>query len=300
MQTGRNRKNKVEGNPKTSFRPNRLFILDTSVLLHDSNSIFAFKGVVVGIPFVVLEELDHFKENTGERGRNARHVIRALDELRSRGCLSDGVELNHSTEATLKVLPTPELEAQDEKYGDIIDNLIIKTVAQMVHKGLDVTFVTKDINARVKADSMGLDAEDYTKGKVHSDEFYRGWTKFVLPAAQVKSLTANKITELLVKQKVDLSRIFPNEFIIVEHETNPEKFRLFRFFGGENFQEIKDTKIIAHFGARNVQQLMALELLRDDNIKIVSLIGSAGTGKTFLTLLMGLQKVASDTFTENF
>lgn len=279
--------------PNPTLRKNRVFVLDTNVLLHDSQSIFSFKGVVVGIPFVVLEELDTFKKDPGERGRNARQIIRSLDELRSRGCLSDGVALNHKTSSILKVLPTPHIEDVPEAYGDIADNLIIQTVKNLVDANFEVTFVTKDINSRVKADSLGLDAEDYKKGTItsSSEDFYKGWHKIQLPALDLKKITLTKLPELLLGQKKEFH---PNEFIILESENNPEHSRLFRFMGGKSFKEVTDKQIIAHFGARNIQQLMALDLLRDDNVKMVSLIGSAGTGKTFLTLLLGLQKVAQE------
>ena len=280
-------------NPK--LRENRIFVLDTNVLLHDSKAIFEFKGVIVGIPFVVLEELDTFKSNPGENGRHAREVIRTLDELRAKGCISRGVEIGHQTEgAILKVLPTPHLKQVPETYGDIIDNLIIKTVQNLVNEGFDVTFVTKDINSRVKADALGLDAEDYTKGRVPSEEFYKGWIRIILPAKEVKSFTTSKLPEVLKQKRKSFQELFPNEFIIIESENNPENNRLFRFLGGANFKEVKNPKIIAHFSARNIQQLMTLDLLRDDTVKIISLVGPAGTGKTFLTLLMGLQKVAKE------
>jgi PhoH-like ATPase len=274
-------------------RENRIFVLDTNVLLHDSQSVFSFHGVVVGIPFVVLEELDTFKKDPGENGRNAREVIRTLDELREKGCLSRGVEIGHNTEdALLKILTTPSLKEIPQTYGNVIDNLIIKTVQNLVNEGYDATFVTKDINSRIKADALGLDAEDYTKGRVISEDFYKGWIRLPIPANDLRKITTSKLPELLLQQ--NQPALYPNEFIILESENNPENYRLFRFCGGKNFNEVQNPRIIAHFGARNVQQLMCLDLLRDDNVKIVSLVGSAGTGKTFLTLLMGLQKVAKE------
>ncbi|MFC1894766.1 PhoH family protein [Candidatus Dependentiae bacterium] len=280
--------------PLEITRTNRIFVLDTNVLLHNSKSLFSFKGVVVGIPFVVLEELDTFKKNTGEKGRHSREIIRTLDDLRSKGSLSDGVEIGHNTNSILKILPTPEIASTEKLYGNIIDNLIIKTVQILVKNGDKVTFVTKDINARVKADALGLHAEDYQKETVKYEEFYKGWFDLKIPANELRQITANQITELLRLKKIAIENLSPNEFIILQSENNPENQRLFRFKGGKNFSEVKNAKIIAHFGARNIHQLMAIDLLRDDNVKIISLVGSAGTGKTFLTLLMGLQKVANE------
>ncbi|MFH1461778.1 MAG: PhoH family protein [bacterium] len=268
------------------FRPNRVFVLDTNVLLHDSTSLFSFKGVVVVIPFVVLEELDTFKKDQGEIGRNARHVIRKIDELRIKGCLQDGVNIGNGTKSILKIMETPKL-GDEEIIGDLADNLIIRTALILKKKGNTVTLVTKDINARVKADALGLDAEDYTtKETVSTEDFYKGWQRISMPANNLRKVTINNISDLLSTNILN-----PNEFIILESENNPENNRLFRFTGGKNFKEALNPKIIGHLGAKNIQQLMALDLLRDDSVQLISLVGGAGTGKTFLTLLMGLQKV---------
>ncbi|MCF7799819.1 PhoH family protein [Candidatus Babeliales bacterium] len=291
--------NKLES--KKEFRANRIFVLDTNILLHDANALFSFKGVVIVIPFVVLQELDTFKRNLDDLGRNARLVIRKLDELRAKGCLSTGVKLDHNTnDAILKVIPTPTDFTKPEPYGDIVDDLILQTVKNLVKEKNKVTLVTKDINLRVKADTLGLDAQDYTKGTVALDDYYKGWFKVKVPADVLRKITANKLPELLTQEKFPIDNLYPNEFIILESENNPENNKLFRYVVGKAFKEVQDTKIVAHFGARNIQQLMALELLRDDSIKIISLVGPAGTGKTFLTLLMGMHKVAKEHIYKKF
>jgi len=273
-----------------SMRLNRIFILDTNVLLHDANSLLAFKGVVVGIPFVVLEELDAFKKESAEKGRNAREVIRMLDHLRAKGCLSLGVALENDS-AILKVFPNPpkvEFETENQKGYGLKDNLIIQTVRNLVNEGNTVTLVSKDINARVKADALGLDAEDYTKGKVSVESFYKGWSRIALPSLDLKNLSAKKTLSFMEDREV-----WPNEFFIFESENNPQNYRLFRYLGGTNVKEVDTIKIMHTFEARNIQQLMTLDLLMDDSVKIVTLLGPAGTGKTFLALLVGLYKVAT-------
>lgn len=278
-----------------TFRENRIFVLDTNVLLHDSQSIFKFKGVVVVIPFVVLEELDKFKKDQSEIGRNARVIIRIIDKLRHEGRLSDGVEIGNGTRSLFKVIETPKISPDEDIFGDLVDNLIIKTAQNLENEGNIVTLVTKDINARVKADALGLDAEDYTtKETVSSDDFYKGWKRIQIPANNLRQISVNSIGEILSQKNIPIETLMPNEFIILESENNPENNKLFRFMGGKNFKEVHNKKIVSHFGAKNIQQLMALDLLRDDNIKLISLIGPAGTGKTFLTLLMGLHKVINE------
>lgn len=282
--------------PKITFRSQRYFVLDTSVLLHDANSIFAFKGVVVAIPFVVLEELDTFKREPGEVGRNARQVIRFIDEIREKGPLSEGVPLNGETEGSiLKVIPTPASIQETTLTSRSVDNIIIQTARDLVKQDYTVTFITKDINARVKADALGLEAEDYIKGAVEEKKYYKGWFTISLPARELKMLTANKLPDL-VKDK----RLLPNEFIIVESENNPLNNRLFRFGRGTTFREVFMPRMGWNFTARNLQQLMALDLLMDDEVTLVCLVGPAGTGKTFLTLLAGLEKVAHDKLYQKF
>ena len=212
------------------FRSKRIFVLDTNVLLHDSRSLSSFKGVVVAIPFVVLEELDSFKKDPSEIGRNARYIIRKIDELRKKGNLSDGVAINNGTNSVLKIIETPKI-GDDEILGDIADNLIIRTAQNLAKKGYQVTFVTKDINARVKADALGIDAEDYiSKETVSTDDFYKGWTKKSLPANELRKITLNNITNVINTNQLEI-----NEFLILESENNPENNRLFRYLGGKNF-----------------------------------------------------------------
>lgn len=273
---------------KKQPRLDRIFILDTNVLLHDVNSLFAFKGVVVGIPFVVLEELDTFKSDSGEKGKIARHIIRNLDKLRSEGSLEKGVELNHKTGSILKIFSTPHDLRAETLPHEKVDNIILQTVQELSNQGNKVTFVTKDINARVKADALGLDAEDYAKEKVPTEEeFYTGWIRISIPANDLRKISASKVFGVIPKDQ----RLLLNNFIILQSENNPENYRLFRFLGGYNFKEVENFKLMQYFEAKNVQQLMALDLLMDPDIQIVTLLGQAGTGKTFLTLLAGLQQI---------
>ncbi|MFH1831672.1 MAG: PhoH family protein [bacterium] len=269
------------------IRLNRIFILDTNILLHDPHAFFSFKGVVIGIPFVVLEELDSFKRGTDERSRNARESIRKLDELRQKGSLLQGVPVQiNGQETIIKVFPTP---TNVDFSGDLLaakDNLIIQTAKDLMQQNCTVTLVTKDIDMRVKADVMGIHTEDYTKGLVSYDDFFKGWRRLALPAQDMKTLSVKKIGSIVDPQDLCL-----NEFIILESENNPENTRLVRYLGGQNFKDIPPITVMNSFHAKNIQQLMTLDLLMDDSIKLVTLLGPAGTGKTFLTLLAGLYKV---------
>lgn len=274
---------------KNKFRKDRIFVLDTNVLIHASDSMFSFEGVIVVIPLAVLEELDTFKTDNGERGRNAREVSRQLDALRSKGSLYEGVLVSDEPGSSyIKVMPSSS-GISSEICGTSVDNQIIQLVQKLAKEGNKVTFITKDINARIKADALGLDAEDYVKGVITKDKFYRGWIRHALPALELKQLSEKKIAGILDTESLHL-----NEFIIFESEKNQENYRLYRYLGGKNFKEVMSPPMQWDFSAKNVQQLMTMDLLFDDDIKLVSLIGPAGTGKTFLTLLVGLYKVLKE------
>ena len=273
------------------IREDRYFVLDTNVLLHDVNALTAFKCVVVAIPFTVLEELDKFKKESGEMGHNAREVIRTIDAFRSKGSLRDGVMIpcDDNEYTILKVLPYPLIFSEPFLDTQLADNVILQTIHDLIESGFHVTFITKDINARVKADALGIEAEDYTKGTITKDEVYKGWEIIQLPARELRMISTTNLPELTKKIELPL-----NKYIVIESENNPENYRLFRFLGGKNFREVAAPQLHWNFSARNVQQLMALDLLLDDDIKLLSLLGPAGTGKTFLTILTGLEKVARE------
>lgn len=273
------------------LRSNRMFVLDTNVLIHDPSAFFAFQGVVVCIPFVVLEELDGLKREHGEKGHNARQSIRTLEELRKNGNLGEGVPLERDTQGSvLRVLKNPpqiDFSLMQRDLHEIKDNAILQTAANLVKEGNKVTLVTKDINVRIKADALGLECEDYTKGAVSDDTMFKGWIK--------QSMSANDLRLVNLKTigaAIDNRALSPNQFVILESANNAENYRLFRHLSSGYFKEVEPITLLHTFSAKNVQQLMTLDLLLDDSVQIVTLLGPAGTGKTFLTLLVGLYKTA--------
>ena len=263
----------------------KLFILDTNVLVHDPNSLFNFKDALVGIPSIVLEELDKFKGEMSERGRNSREAARLLDNLREKGSLREGVVLENG--GTLRVLFLPvEKLPQIPFVLDVNDNKILLTAYLMKQEGYDVRFITKDINARVKADALGIHAEDYLKNSISVDEFYKGWMNVDVPAVELK-----RDFPTILDKLVDEKSLAINEFVQVTSQHNPYNYRIFRFLGGRHFRIVHEPLLKWPLKARNPQQLMALDLLLDNSIQFVTLFGPAGTGKTFLGLLAGLHKV---------
>lgn len=262
----------------------KMYILDTNVLMHDPHSMLSFGDAAVGIPATVIEELDKFKREGTDKGRNSREAVRFLDSLREKGSLRDGVPLENG--GTLRVLFQEKFPASTDLPLDVNDNKILMTALAMKLQGYTVKFISKDLNARVKSDALGIQAEDYLKEYFSEEEFYKGWIRIQVPSIQLKKEVPQELEELAKDTHLEI-----NEFVLVESQHNPFNYRVFRYLGGTHFKPVTDPQIRWPLKARNAQQLMALDLLFDDEIKFVCLLGPAGTGKTFLALLAGLHKV---------
>ena len=262
----------------------RIYLLDTSVLIYDPESLLSFEKELVGIPITVLEELDKFKGESTERGAGTRAVVRRLDALRKCGSLRTGVHLENGS--IVKVLFLPDEPGPLPLKMEIADNEILMTGLCLKKQGYEVYFVSKDLNARVKAEVIGLKSLDYEKNSVSKEKIYKGWRHLELPAIQLKKDFPDDLIEL-VKDKT----LTQNEFILITSRNNPLNYKLFRYVGGKNFKRFQPPSFRWPLEARNPQQAMALDLLLDPSIPLVSLVGPAGTGKTFLALLAGLQQV---------
>ena len=264
----------------------KIFVLDTNVLIHDPQALFSFTGAHVVIPATVLEELDQFKGEGTERGRNAREAIRKLDQMRGQGSLREGVTLEDG--GTLQIVFYDETLLKKTPLIATAggDNEILLTALSLQQQGYTVTFISKDLNARVKADALGLVTEDYTKEHINEKEFYQGWLQISVPAVEFKREFPTQLTGLakdgLVKR---------NEFVLAESNNNPTNYRVFRYLGGEKFKPITSPNLNWPITPRNPQQLMALDLLLNPDVQFVCLFGPAGTGKTVLALLAALHEL---------
>ncbi len=155
----------------------KTYLLDTNVLIHDPDSVFHFEGSTVDIPLTVVEELDNFKKSNDSRGRSARTVSRYLDELRVHGKLSNGVPLEHGGMLRVEVQARGELPRPLRSNSK--DNEILEVALGLAQMGDTVVFITKDINLRIKAEALGLIAEDYEKEKIPPEQLYVGWRELV-------------------------------------------------------------------------------------------------------------------------
>ncbi len=261
----------------------KTFVLDTNVLLHSALALESFTDNHVVLPMAVLEELDTFKTQSTELGRNSRQVIRRLDTLRAQGSLARGVPVAEG--GTLRVLVTPRVEKSGLE-DDTPDNAIIRLAYALLQAGERVIFVTKDINARVKADAIGIESQDFEREKVNFDELFTGYAETVVPRELIERIYAGEALETARLQG------YPNMFFELIAAEDDQMHALARVRPDGKVVEI-DRRIDNVFGvqARNREQRMALELLMDPRVSLVTLVGQAGTGKTLLALAAGLHLV---------
>ncbi len=282
----------------------KYFVLDTNVLLHNPRSLYLFDDNHVIIPFAVLEELDKFKKGNDDVARNAREVIRQLDALRLKGRLADGVQWNGHG-GTIRV------DFAEEKRPrwlaeETPDNRIIGVAWALQDHGHRVILITKDANVRLKTDALGIETEDFEAQKVDSDRLYTGYRVLNVPGDIIdqlyeeKQLPLEEMTDHLVEAEADGSthpiKLEANQYVQLRNALDESHTGLARRLADT------DHLIPIHgprkpvFGiiARNVQQTMALDLLLDDEVKLITLLGTAGTGKTLLAIAAGMTKVFTE------
>ena len=266
----------------------KTYVLDTNVLLHDPQALFRFEENDLVIPMTVIEEIDRFKKELSEIGRNARQFSRLLDALREKAKLVEGVELESGgflrvalyTEDALKRLP-PEL-----RY-DHGDNRILAVALELREEcACPVIFVTKDTNLRLKADVIGLSAEDYESDKVSIEELYSGTAEVPLDGTAVDRFYGQGFLELA-------QEFLPNQCLTLVDEHNPSHTALARYHRPTRraIPLLRAPKEgIWGIHPRNREQQFAIDILLNEEIQLVTLVGKAGTGKTLLAIAAGLLK----------
>ncbi|MFC7784515.1 MULTISPECIES: PhoH family protein [unclassified Rossellomorea] len=273
---------------------NKIYVLDTNVLLQDPQAIFSFQDNEVVIPAVVLEEVDSKKRYMDEIGRNARHVSKLIDNLRQEGKLHEKIplytggslriELNHRSFQQLQEIFVEK--TNDNRIIAVAKNLSLEEEAKK--DGKSVILVSKDTLVRVKADALGLQAEDFLSDRViEVNDIYTGFIELYTERELLDKfydkgeLTLTDITK---------QRFYSHQFLIMKDALGSSASAL----GMVDASGLKVKKLVYDqehmwgIKARNVQQTMATELLLRDDISLVTMIGKAGTGKTLLALAAGL------------
>lgn len=293
------------------------FVLDTNILLHNPNALFVFKEHHVVIPFAVIEELDKLKRQNDDIGRNARECIRHLDKLRSRGKLIDGVKWGEES-PTVGQAASASGETGDVRIDvtehtrpmmlseDSPDNRIIAVAWALHNQGKRAVFVSKDLNARIKSDALGIRTEDFENQKVDAERLYTGFLNATLDGALIDELYAERmlavdrvkpaLTEKDPEGRTYTREVTANQFIIMRDSDDEGHTGLARRLADTDhlIPVNQPRKPIHGILPRNVQQTMALDLLMDDEIRLLTLLGSAGTGKTLLAVAAGMAKVFNE------
>jgi PhoH-like ATPase len=255
------------------------FVLDTNVILSDPQCIYKFQNNEVHIPLIVIEEVDRHKKGQEEKARNARAFAREVDSLREQGKLSDGILLKTGGKLFLTVIK----EENDLPLGldlQTPDDLILYTAFK-----IGAIVVSQDLNVRLKADAINVPAEDYQAGKVtvENDILYTGYRVELVTKEEIDYFRSNKF--------MNFENENGNEYLILKEDGNPRNSILCRFSKAKGgVVPLINSDNTWGISGKNAEQRFALDALLNDEIKLVSLIGKAGTGKTLLAVAAGLFK----------
>lgn len=267
------------------------YVLDTNVLLHDPRAIFRFEDNNVVIPIYVIEEVDQFKREGSERGRNARQIARLLDELREKGgALAKGVSLEGG--GTLRVaVPVKPPEVTGALDKGAMDQAILHTAVEIREedRGRPTIFVTMDTNLRIRADALGMVAETYENQRVDVEQLDTGIKELAVEPAE--------IDRFFQDGRLPMRESFPpNLCVMLRDRNNPSHTALGRYDASRGEVAALRTPREGVMGVRprNKEQSFAIDLLLDENIRLVTLVGKAGTGKTLLALAAGLKRTVED------
>jgi PhoH-like ATPase len=280
ISTTRKRK-KVDGADNLT----KIFVLDTSVILYNHNSINSFKEHDVAIPITVLEELDQFKKGNDTINFEAREFIRIMDRLSENASLQNWIPFGSEGNGKFKVIMNHSAKNMDaeEIFGERKgDHRILNAALALQHENPDrkVIVVTKDVNLRIKAKALGLPAEDFLTGRIENlDSLYSGVSRYEhVDKRGIDRLYAEGLCEL---SDLGIGNVYPNQFFILQSDSSSA----LGYFNPRNqLVERLEKHPVSKITPRNAEQVFALHAVTNPHIKLVTLQGIAGTGKTLLAL----------------
>lgn len=284
------------------MRDIRTFILDTSTLLYNASCIRAFGSKNVVIPYPVLEELDRFKDREGEVGKNARQVVRELNALRKSGSLSSGVTVTPKGGELTVILLDDKGSRSNSLDLSLADDRILNICLRVQETlatnggGHQVVLVTKDINLAVKAEALGLVAQDFTSDKLveSAADLYTGCAKITCPAKLIDALYNGEVvlTQDIEEYIPEGDELYPNQYLSICASDSPGKSILLRAGNPlDPLKVLKSPRPSWGVTPRNREQHFAFDALMDPNIPLVTLVGLAGSGKSLLSLACALEQV---------
>jgi len=257
----------------------KTFVLDTNVLLEDPRALFRFKDHIVAIPYEVLHELDHNKKRQDLAGHNARETIRELDRLRQHGSLSAGVSLEEGGSLFI-CQPHPNARNHDES--------IMLSALTMKGEGKSVTLITNDIALRVMAETHDIPSQSYEwNGHKNVREVYTGAQRIQLTSEELDQFYASSFVKLDPELQETL---YPHQFLIAKDPMGRSAIGRYHREAMKSLLVHEKTNVGGIF-PKNKEQQFALELLMDKNIPLVTLIGSAGCGKSLMAAAAGVEQV---------
>ena len=268
------------------------YVLDTNVLLHDPHAIFKFEDNDLYLPIYVIEEIDQFKRDSNERGRNARTVSRLLDALRTKGPLSGGVSMADG--GTLRVyVPQTRAELPIALNPSSGDHAILQTAIAIrdSQPATPTLFVTMDVNLRIRGDALGLSTESYENQAVDFEHLESGIVELPVTAAELDQFLSSGIAKPPQGEKLP-----PNACVVMRDDAERPRTALGRFHAEAG--EVRSLKVpregLSGVRPRNREQAFALDLLLDESVRLVTIVGKAGTGKTLLALAAGLKRTVEE------
>lgn len=270
----------------------KIFVLDTNVILHNNSAMYAFEENDIIIPITVLEELDKFKKGENELGWNARQFMRNLEDISTEKIFTEGVELGERRGRlyvkTIKKYPAIVRESFMEQTPD---HRILATAVQAKeeHTGMRVVLVSKDINLRMKAKSIGVASEDFENDKITNlDEIEDGVRVIMVENAEIiNRFYAKSTAPQFSPEEIGIARPQTHEYFILRFDTSS----VLAYYDAITNKISRVNKISAYgIEPRNVEQTFALHALTNNNIKLIALTGTAGTGKTLLALAAALEE----------
>lgn len=270
----------------------KIFVLDTNVILSDPKAIFNFDEHDIVIPIIVVEELDKFKKDMNQVGLAARAFARHIEELRKKGKLVEGVALENG--GSIKIDITGDIELPGPKLSTgYADNIILAAAYKITKENPDreVTLVSKDVNLRIKADVLGIKADTYRNDTVNFNQLPKGYENLLVDGSLIDKIFESRKIPIADLAGTEFEQAHSNKFFMLIDKANDQHQAVVRIDPFDKcLVPLKQFKDVWGLRARNFGQKLALDLLMDDRIKLVSLMGSAGTGKTLLAIACGLQK----------
>lgn len=270
----------------------RKIVVDTNVILFDALAIKKFRDADIHIPIVVIEEVDRFKRDLGENGRNARQFSRFIDTLRAKGSLAEGIAIEESRSRVFVNVDARQDGMPRELDEAKADNRILATALSLTKQfpQAEVELVTKDINLRIKADVFGIEAKDYEPERVDMEEMYDGHLEVEVDPDVINNFYKDRIITR------DTFGLMANQYVVMKDLSNPNHSAIGRFSekDGGIVPLLSPTDSIWGIHPRNVEQTFAMDCLLNDEIMFVSLVGKAGTGKTLMALAAGLYKTLDE------